>query len=178
MRTHILPIAGTAATLLLVLGIANPAAAATDGGTPVSVEVVGGALSITVPAATVSLGSVNESSSAQTVSAALGLVTVSDYRGGNAGWTVSASANDFTGPQNISVNGATTSGYDAPEANTVGVVTVAPSDLAGLYPGGAVQTATNVAGANSASWSPTISLGIPAGTLAGTYSTILTHSVN
>jgi hypothetical protein len=177
MRIPILPIAGAAATLLLVVGFANPAAAASSG-TPVSLEVEGGALSITVPTAPVSLGSVNESASAQTVSAALGLVTVTDARGGNAGWTVSASANDFVGPQNISVNGESTSGYATPQADTEGAVAVAASSLAGLYPGGAVQTATNVTGANSASWSPTISVLIPGRSLAGTYTTVLTHSVN
>jgi hypothetical protein len=168
---------GFAATFVLAVGFAGPATA-DSGSTPVTLEVTGGALSIAVPTGTVSLGSLSESTSSQTATANLGTVTVTDNRGGTTGWAVDASANDFVGPQTISVNGAATSGYTSPAATSTNNVNVTASNLAGLYPGGIVQTGTGVTGANVASWNPTISVLVPGSVLAGTYSSSVTHSVN
>lgn len=177
MRKRMLALVGTASALLLAAGFASPALADTAG-TPVTLQIGGGALSITVPTNSVALGTVTESTAAQTVSANLGAVTVTDSRGGTAGWAATASAVDFLGPQSISVNGPGSSSYTASAAATTGVVDVAASNLDGLYPGGIVQTGTNVAGANTATWNPTIAVVIPASALAGTYSSTVTHSVN
>jgi len=160
-----------------VLGFAGPAAAAPGGGTPVTFEVGGATLDISVPAGTVDLGSVIASLNAQTVSADLGMVTVTDGRGGTTGWVVTAVANDFAGPENISVSAPGSSSYHAPPATVVGTAEVAGTDMPNLYPPAPVQTATGVVGVNTASWNPTISVTIPAGAPAGVYSTTLTHSV-
>jgi hypothetical protein len=177
MRNKSLAVVGSAAAFVLAVGLAGPATA-DSGTTPVTLEITGGSLSIAVPTDTVSLGTLSESSGSQTASAALGTITVTDNRGGTAGWAVDASANDLTGPQNISVNGPSTSSYTAPTATSSGTVNVSSSNLAGLYPGGIVQTGTGVSGANTASWNPTISILIPGSALAGTYSSGVTHSVN
>jgi hypothetical protein len=161
-----------------VIAIAGPAQADTTGGTPVTVEVNGGPLNITVPTASVQLGTAPVSTSAQTVSALLGTVTVTDTRGGTVGWVAAVSATDFTGPQGISVSAVGQSSYTTPSASVIGTSNVAHSDLTSLYPGGAVQTATGVAGPNAATWNPTVSLTLPAGALAGTYSSTITHSVS
>jgi len=148
--------------------------------TPVSLEVTGGGLGITVPNGPVDLGSTVVSSSPQTVTNQLGNVTVTDQRGGTAGWTATAQAVDFTGPNNttISVSAPNSSTYHAPQASVIGTATVTPSDLSPLYPPGPVQTATGVSGSNSATWNPTISITVPANSLAGTYTSTITHSVS
>ena len=160
------------------MAAAGPAQADTTGATPITIEVTGGPLNISVPAGPVSLGSVGASTSPQTVTAFLGTVSVTDVRGGTAGWVVTASAVDFTGPQNISVSAPGLSSYTTPAASVIGTADVAGSNLNALYPGGVVQTATGVVGVNAATWNPTISMTIPANALAGTYSSTVTHSVS
>ncbi len=59
-----------------------------------------------------------------------------------------------------------------------GTANVAATNEDHLYPTGPVQTATGVSGTNTASWNPVIAVAIPAGALAGTYSTTITHSVS
>ncbi|MEV6995955.1 hypothetical protein AB0N87_43740 [Streptomyces sp. NPDC093228] len=105
---------------------------------------------------------------------------MTDQRGGTAGWTATAQAVDFTGPNNttISVSAPNSSTYHAPQASVIGTATVTPSDLSPLYPPGPVQTATGVSGSNSATWNPTISITVPANSLAGTYTSTITHSVS
>ncbi|GAA1239946.1 hypothetical protein GCM10009665_33510 [Kitasatospora nipponensis] len=155
-----------------------PAFASGSGSTPVTVQIAAGTLDITVPTSSVNLGLVNVSGSPQTVSSQLGTISVTDGRGGTAGWTVSANAVDFTGPQNISVSAPGSSSYSSPNASVTGTATVTKSDLAPLYPPGPVQVATGVSGINSATWNPTISVTLPANALAGTYSSTVTHSVS
>lgn len=158
-----------------VLTLAVPAFAATAPGTPVTVEVTGGALTISAPTGSVDLGSVVTSGSIQTVSALLGNVVVTDNRASTAGWTATASGTDFIGPQTIS--GASVV-YTTPQATVTGPATVTPSTQSSLNPGGRVQDATNVGGNNTATWDPTIAVPIPANALAGTYNASITHSVS
>jgi hypothetical protein len=178
MRTKII---ASAAALFIggagVLTLAVPAFAATASNSPVTVEVTGGALSISAPTQSVDLGSRVSSASAQTVSAQLGNVAVTDNRAGTVGWTATASATDFTGPQTISTTTFGLVVYTAPQATVTGTATVTPSTESTLNTGGPVQGATNVSGSNTATWSPTIAVTIPANALAGTYSTSITHSV-
>ncbi|MEU6402210.1 hypothetical protein [Streptomyces sp. NPDC046985] len=158
--------------------LASPTSASAED-TPVTLEVTGGGLGITVPAGPVDLGSTTVSSSPQTVTHQLGNVTVTDQRGGTAGWTATAQAVDFIGPNNttISVSAPNSSRYYTPQASVIGVATVTPSDLNPMYPPGPVQVATQVSGSNSATWNPTISITVPANSLAGTYTSTITHSV-
>ncbi|MER5433700.1 hypothetical protein [Streptomyces sp. NPDC002588] len=146
--------------------------------TPVTLEVSGGTLGITVPTGPVNLGSTTVSSSPQTVSSQLGTVTVTDERGGTADWTATANAVDFTGPSTISVSAAGSSTYTAPAATVTGTATVTSHNLSPMYPAGPVQTAANVSGINTATWNPTIAIRVPANTLVGTYTSTITHSVS
>ena len=161
-----------------VLTLAVPAFAATASDTPVTVEVTGGGLTISAPTQSVNLGSVVTSNNDQVVRALLGNVAVTDNRAGTAGWTATASATDFTGPQTISTSTFGSVVYTAPQATVTGTATVTPSTESTLYPGGRVQDATNVNGSNTATWDPTIAVTIPANALAGTYATSITHSVS
>jgi hypothetical protein len=170
----IIPIA---AALAAALSYAPPAMAAGSGSTPVTLAVNGGTLDITVPAGPVALGAVSASTSAQTITGALGSVTVTDGRSGTAGWTTTAGAVDFTGPQTINMSATGGSSYVPGDATVTGTATVTASTLSPLFPAGPVQVATGVTGINTATWNPTISVTVPADALAGTYSSTLTHSV-
>lgn len=161
-----------------VLTLAVPAFAATAPGTPVTVEVTGGALTISAPTGSVDLGSRTTSGSDQVVSAQLGNVVVTDNRAGTAGWTATVSAPDFTGPQTISTSTYGLVVYTAPQATVTGTATVNPSTESTLFSGGRVQDAINVNGSNTATWDPTIAVTIPANALAGTYNSSITHSVS
>ncbi|MEV8100167.1 hypothetical protein [Kitasatospora sp. NPDC085879] len=148
-----------------------------SGTTPLTAQVESGTLDIIVPTTSVSLGIVVASTSPQTVSSQIGNVTVTDGRGGTVGWTATADAVDFTGPQNISVSAPGSSSYTSPSATVTGTASVTNANLSPLYPPGPVQTATGVSGINTATWNPTISLTIPGNALVGTHSSTLTHSV-
>lgn len=161
-----------------VLTLAVPAFAATAPGTPVTVEVTGGALTISAPTGTVDLGSRTTSGSDQVVSAPLGNVVVTDNRAGTAAWTATVSAPDFTGPQTISTSTFGLVVYTAGTATVTGSATVVGSTESTLSTGGPAQTATIVGGNNTATWDPTIAVTIPANALAGSYGTSITHSVS
>ncbi|GHS88471.1 WxL domain-containing protein [Cellulomonas hominis] len=167
--------------LPLVLGfagaiaLAGPASAAD---TPVTLAVAGGNLGITAPVGAVALPGVVAGTDATDSTIALGDVTVSDERGGEAGWVVSAVATAFAGP--VSTTGApvpTYTGYAAGVADSTGVVTVTATDLTTLDAVATVESGTAVTGVNVSTWSPTIDVTIPAGTLAGAYTSTITHSV-
>src|SRR5580704_10809908 len=145
-----------------VLTLAVPAFADTAPGTPVTVEVTGGALTISAPTGPVNLGSVVTSANAQTVSALLGNVAVTDLRGGTVAWTATVSATDFTGPQAISTSTFGLVVYTAGTATVTGSATVVGSTESTLNPGGPAQTATAVSGSNTATWDPTVAVTIPA----------------
>jgi hypothetical protein len=172
-------IIATAASLLVggagVLALAVPASAVTTAGTPVTVEITGGALGITVPALA-DLGTAAGSASTQTVTGSLGAVVVTDLRAGILGWVTSAGSTDFTGGAGIP---ATAETYTPGTAIVVGHATVTPITLTGMTAGGGtVQTATAVIGVNTATWTPSIAVVIPAGAIAATYSATITHSVS
>jgi hypothetical protein len=155
---------------------AVPAFAATTGPTPVTVEITGGGLAISVPAAA-DLGTTAASPSAQTVTGSLGLVVVSDLRGGILGWVATVGSTSFTGSAGGTISAGTMT-YTPGTAVVVGIATVTPISLTAMTTPGTVQTATAVTGVNTATWNPSIGVLIPAGAVAGTYSATITHSVS
>lgn len=151
------------------LAFALPAAAADS---PVTAAVGAGELSISAPTESVPLGTATASPEAQEIGAPLGEVTVTDDRGGVAGWVVTVSATALTGP---TLGGAIS--YATPVADVTGNVEVAATDAADILTSSAVQTGTAVSGANSAVWDPVVTVTLPAGAQVGTYSSVVTHSV-
>jgi uncharacterized repeat protein (TIGR01451 family) len=144
----------------------------------VTVAVVTGFLSITAP------GSADLGTAAPggTASARLGTVQVTDDRAGLAGWTATVSSTDFT-------TGGGTAAETIPAhdilysisgfASTAGSATLTRAPGTNLSTAlQAVAQATNVHGDNSAAWSPLIQVAVPSGTVAGTYSATITHSVS
>jgi hypothetical protein len=168
----------SAVTGMLVFGLAVPASASPPGTTGATIAVTGGALAISVPTATVDLGTRADTVGGGTISGQLGAVQVTDARGAPAGsgWVASVISTAFTPPAGPAIPASDVS-YAAGSITKVGTATYTaddPSDLTGVGP---TVTATGITGDNSATWDPTISVTVPGGMAAGVYSATITHSV-
>ncbi len=143
--------------------------------TPATFTLTAGALSISAPTAGVSLGSQVASTTSSTISGSLGVVTVTDQRGGTTTWTASAISTAFTppaGPADPASNVSYGSGTITVSA-TVVATEVDETNLTGLS---TVVTGAST-GISTASWNPTISVVVPANYAPGVYSATVTHSV-
>ena len=162
--------------------LAPAANAATTGNTTATFTISGGALSITVPASTVNLGTVAAGS--LTASGQLGDTSVSDQRGGIAEtWTLTASSTSFT------TGGATASetvtnsnvGYLAGASTSVtpalaGAFTPVPTSVSLGSPATA-GAFLGTTGVSVTHWNPTISFVLSANQVAGLYTGTITQSV-
>ena len=151
--------------------IALPAGATT----PATFTLTAGALSINAPTDSVSLGSQVASNSSSTISGPLGVVTVSDQRGGVTTWTASVISTAFTppsGPADPASNVSYGAGAITASVTVVGTG-VAAANLTGVS---TVVTGAST-GISSASWNPSISVVVPANFAPGVYSATITHSV-
>jgi hypothetical protein len=160
---------------MLSLSIAMPALADT---TTASVTVTGGTLTISAPPDAGSLGSIANSVSGGTISGTLGEVQVNDARSAAAGsgWVASVISTAFT-PSSGPTIAASFVGYTAGTITKVGTATYTANDPANLTGVSAAVTATGITGDNSATWTPTIDVAVPGGTIATTYNATITHSV-
>jgi hypothetical protein len=173
MRTSRLFVAAVVG--MLSLSIAMPALADT---TTASVTVTGGTLTISAPPDAGSLGSIANSVSGGTISGTLGEVQVNDARSAAAGsgWVASVISTAFT-PSSGPTIAASFVGYTAGTITKVGTATYTANDPANLTGVSAAVTATGITGDNSATWTPTINVAVPGGTIATTYNATITHSV-
>jgi alpha-tubulin suppressor-like RCC1 family protein len=148
---------------------------------PVTVEPVG-FLSISVP----SSATLPAAAPGTTDSARLGAATVTDNRAlGSASWTATVTGTAFvtgsgTGPQTIPLTQI--SYWSGPATATSGNGTFTPGQPAAanavnLTAGRVAFSLTAGSGVNSASWNPTLSVQVPAGAVAGTYTATITESV-
>jgi hypothetical protein len=170
-------LAVAAAGFGLVTATALPALADTDT-TIVTFTITAGALTINAPDS-VNLGSV--ASDATSISGQMGPVTVTDLRDTlNGSWTATAISTDFTtggATSHETVPNVNVSYSPGPATSTTGTGTFTPG------PGGIINvprvafTGTDLIGNNSATWNPTLTINIPAATVAGTYTGTVTHSV-
>ncbi|HEU5425331.1 MAG TPA: RICIN domain-containing protein [Actinocrinis sp.] len=145
--------------------------------------IVPSTLSVSVPASA-NLGS---SAPGNTLSAAVGQVTVSDQRLiSNAGWTATVSATSFTTgghSQAETITSASLSYWSGPSTASSGTATLTPGQptAATAQPLGASITAFSSSAGNghitSASWNPSLNVAIPAAAVAGTYTGTITTSV-
>jgi hypothetical protein len=166
---NLLLLATTLATLAGVTAL--PAGSAT----PVTFTLTAGTLSISAPTGSVSLGTQGASSGSSTITGPLGIVTVSDQRGGVTTWTASVISTAFTppsGPADPASNVSYAAGTITASGTVVATATPAP-DLTGVS---TVVTGAST-GISSASWNPTISVLVPANFAPGVYSATITHSV-
>ncbi len=155
----------------LVAGIVSPAGATT----PASFTLTSGTLSISAPTAGVSLGTQVASTVSSTMSGSLGAVTVSDQRGGTTTWTASVISTAFTpsaGPADPASNVSYSAG---PIVDSGPVVATAypVTDLTGVV---TVVTGAST-GISTSTWSPTISIVVPANFAPGVYTATITSSV-
>jgi len=67
--------------------------------------------------------------------------------------------------------------YAPNTATTTGIAVFTPGTGGAMGASQTAYRATGTVGNNSASWSPTISVAVPAQAVAGTYSATITHSV-
>ena len=159
---------------LLVAATALPAGALT----PATFTVTGGALSISAPTVSVSLGSQVAASGPSTLSGQLGSVTVSDQRGGPTTWIASVISTSFVqtpdnaGPADPASNVSYAVGTIVFTGTAAGAAVAAPN-LTGVSP---VVNGTT-AGIGTATWNPTISVILPANFAPGLYVATITHSV-
>jgi hypothetical protein len=167
-----------AAAGTIVVGYAVPAWAS-PGDTTVTINVIGGPLTITVPP---SLGNLldprQDTETGATISRLLGQVQVHDGRraGAGSGWIASATSTAFA-PASGPAIPATAVSYAVGPIVKVGTATDTANDPSSLADVSAVVTATDVAGINSASWNPIITVAVPADVAANAYSATITHSV-
>lgn len=175
---RILALSGCVTVLAAGAVAFTAAASALPGDTTATVTVTGGSLSITVPTSTASLGSAVNKVAGNTISGALGVVQVNDARSAAAGsgWVASVISTAFT-PTTGATIAASLVGYTTGPITKVGTATFTADDPAALTGVTAAVTATGITGDNSATWNPTITVTVPGGTLAGTYSGTITHSV-
>jgi len=154
--------------------ISSPANAA---GTALTLEISGGALSISAPA-TADLGIATANSAGSEISTQIGWITVTDNRAAAAGsgWIASAISTALT-PTAGTALAASLIAYTVGTVAETGTVTCTnndPTNLIGVSP---VVTATGITGSNSATWNPTLTVTIPGSYVAGTYTGSITHSV-
>jgi hypothetical protein len=165
-------------TGIFTLATAVSASAATTGGTPATVTVQGGSLSITVPVSAGNLQSGPNVVGGMTLSGTLGVVQVTDARSAAAGsgWVTSVIAGAFTPPAGPAIPASNIS-YTAGTIVKVGTATYTANDPGDLTAVNPAVTATGITGDNSATWNPTISVFVAGGMAAGVYSATITHSV-
>jgi hypothetical protein len=159
----------TIAVTGLMVGIASPASADDTGTT---FTLTGGTLTLTV-AATATLA--NADSGTTNISGSLGAVSVTDERGGTANWNVSAASTAFTG---VLGSSSTAVSYTGGVVAETGTITVADGGATALTAVAASVVAPSaLSGNNTASWSPTLAVTMPAGALADDYSGTVTTSI-
>jgi len=155
----------------VTIGVALPAGAST----PASFTLTTGTLSISAPTAGISLGSQVASTTSSVMSGSLGAITISDQRGGPTTWTASVISTAFTptaGPADPASN-VSYSGGPIVDSGPVVATGTPVTDLTGVVP---VATGTST-GISTATWSPTISILVPANFAPGVYAATITSSV-
>jgi hypothetical protein len=151
--------------------------------TPITLTVAAGVLRMTAPSA----AALPDVAPGGTTSAKLGTVTVTDGRGlTGATWTATVSATapgtgTRTPAQTIPLGAVTY--WSGPATATAGTGTFTPGQATASLAVNltAVRTAFTLAGgsvANSASWTPTVSVAVPATAVGGAYVSTITQSVS
>jgi hypothetical protein len=176
MKPRPLLIAGVLGGLLTL--VTPVMAAADDDTSTLEVTVAGGELEISVKTETRDLGTVQNTSDGTIISGTLGMVTVRDNRNAAAGssWVATAVATELRPKKGHGIS-AVNIQYRAGPVDKQGNCTIRASKAVTLSRSRAVVTATEISGNNTASWTPRITVSIPAGVVSGTYKGVITHSV-
>jgi hypothetical protein len=117
----------------------------------------------------------NTSVAVSAIAGSLGATSVTDNRGGTAGWVVSGASTVFTGA-GLSISSSVT--YSPLTIVKTGIATVTPAAAnTTIDTEVALLSATAVIGNNTASWAPGLTVNMPAGSLAGDYAGTVTTSI-
>lgn len=174
----VLGVATALSLVSLVVVSTGSVSAQPSGISEATITIEGGALGITVPTGPVDLGTFINVVGAGSVTGELGVVTVSDARSAASGasWEASGISSAFTSAPATAIP-ASAVGYSPGEVDKVGTavfVTHEQPDLTAVVP---VVVASAITGDNSATWTPEITVLVPADTVAATYVATITHSV-
>ena len=153
-------------------------AAADDETSTLKVTVVGGELEISVKSDTRNFGTVENTPDGTIVSGSLGEVTVRDNRNAPEGssWVATAVATELKPNKGRGISAANIR-YHTGTVIKQGNCTIRAGETATLNHPRPVVTASQIRGNNVAIWTPTITVKIPAGVVAGTYTGTIAHSV-
>jgi hypothetical protein len=169
MNLRLTALVGVAAAAL-VAASATPAFADT---TAATFDLTGGAITMTTaPLAALS----NGVTGAASISGSLGAVTVSDLRGREEGWAVSAASSTFVGEDGGTIS--TGVSYDSGDATaSTGTGTFDTDGATAMTTTAAPVFTANTSGNNTASFTPTLTVSLPANALVDTYDGTVTTSV-
>jgi hypothetical protein len=164
----------------LLVGLATGTARAQvldDDATEVTVVVPAGGVTINAGADT-SISDVTQSVGGTTVvSGLLSQVSVTDTRNLAIGWVTSVDVGDFTGPADATIAGASAS-VAVTSADTSQGLAVEKGFVGATAVGSGVVATAVALGNNSAAFTPSLSVVVPVGTAAGSYTGTVTFSVS
>ena len=160
-----------AGTMLAVLP-AGAAMADDTGNTVATFTLAGGSLDVTLEA---DAALTDGAPGAASVTGSLGAVGISDTRGSTSGWIVSAASSTFVdGAGSVSTGVSYNSGAATASTGTVTTTTEGATSVTAVAQ---VAAGTLASGNNTASYTPTLTVGLPANALAGAYEGTVTTSV-
>jgi hypothetical protein len=166
-------LAGVMASAAALLVATTLPASAAAGDTTTTFSLAGGALSVSVQA---NAALTNGNTGSASVSGQLGVVQVTDARGGTATWSAFATSTTFTDGAGSVSTGVS---YNAGAITTTGTVVMPPATATALN-GTAAKVAGPIAvvGNNTASWNPTLTVSLPTNALVGDYTGVVHTSVS
>ena len=161
-------VAGTVLALVPV----GSAMAADSGDTTATFTLAGGSLDVTAAAGA---ALTDGAPGAASVSGSLGAVGVSDTRGSTAGWVMSGASSTFVdGAGSVSTGVSYNSGAATGSTGTVTPTSTGATSITAVAP---VAAGTLASGNNTASYTPDLTVALPASALAGDYTGTVTTSV-
>ena len=175
---------------LLAVGVAAATASlvATAPGasaTGVTFTLVGGGLSITQPTAAATLTGNAQGPTGTTLVGSLGSTLVSDSRGVTLGWVSTISMTDFSDGASGSLPASAAKAYVPGVVATSGIVVAtagtyltAPTGLGLSSAAQSFVTGTVAVGANTATFTPFLSVAVPSSVTVGTYTSVVTQTVS
>jgi hypothetical protein len=169
---------GVATALSLLVVSTGPVSAEPSGISEATITIEGGSLGITVPTGPVDLGTFVNAVGGGSVTGPLGVVTVSDARSAAAGasWVATGISSAFTPAAGPAI-AASAVGYSPGDVGQIGTATYVTHDRTDMTAVVSVVEASAITGDNSATWNPEVTVVVPGGMAAGTYTATITHSV-